>query len=767
MLPPEIAPYGSYVEWLKNQEGYAGQLRFARLLPPKPPEYTRYQGAFAGVLEALGVEPYQHQAEAFALLESGKNLVAATSTASGKSLIFQVPVLKSVLEAKTAILIYPTKALAHDQLQRLCSQAKELGLKDRVFAYDGDTSSQLRAKARGQGLAILTNPDMLHFGLLPRHAEWAAFLGRLSYLVLDELHAYRGVFGTHVALVLRRLLRLAEHYGAGPQLIAASATIQNAAEHAENLTGKSFSQLRAAPARAEREFAIWTPKALDQEGKSRRSANLEAALLARHVAESGLSALVFTNARRTAELVARYAAHPLVRPYRAGYTAKERRALENALKQGKVRVLVSTSALELGLDIGGLEVVILLGYPGSLSSFWQRAGRAGRGEKRALVVWVPREDPMDAYFEAEPELLLGGPAEAAVADPQNPVLYPPHLHCAAYELPLAPTEEIYKPWLAEGLHQKHGRLYTSKKNPHREVQLRGMGSSFTLTDGSGKTLGSLDQRQAYWEAHPGAVYLHQGESYLVRNLDPEKRQIVLLPGLEDYYTQARAETNLEVLSSQELQSGIWTGRVSLRERVTGYVKKRFFSETVLEEVALMMPELAFETEAIWFHPLPETLLPREPVSRQAAGVDLVDSGRGNQAAAANPVIGEAVVPSAIHALEHTMIGLLPLFVLAERHDVGGVSYPFYPGALASGSGATIFIYDGYPGGVGYVKAAARQFARWVKAARDLLRNCPCEAGCPRCVLSPKCGNGNQYLDKQAALALAETLAAAYPSPMGN
>ena len=778
MLPKELLPYPNYAEWLRDLEGYANQLKFARTLPPRPPETCDYNGIFAGVLSALGIEPYTFQAEALKELGAGNNVVLSTSTASGKSLVFQVPVLKAVLGGQTAIMLYPTKALAHDQLGRLRAMGKTLEVADRIYSYDGDTPDSQRKKARERGQALLTNPDMLHFGILPRHAEWAGFLSRLQYIVTDELHAYRGVFGTHTALILQRLIRLAKHYGANPQIISASATIANPADHAYSLTGLDFVQVSATPSRAEREFGVWIPKFLDKEGKSRRSANVEAALLAQYAAETGLRTLVFTNARRTAELVARYAADERVQPYRAGYTAQERRRLEEALVTGEVRVLVSTSALELGVDIGGLDVVILLGYPGSLSSFWQRAGRAGRGERRALVLWIPREDPLDSFYENQPELLLASPPESAVADPDNPVLYPLHAHCAARELPLEPLEPFFKPWLAQNLVEKYGRFYSPKRAPHHDLVLRGFSQGFTLRDNEGKLLGTLDERQAYWEAHPGAVYLHMGESYLVRNLDVEKREIVLLPGLEDYYTQSRAETEIDVLGGEEIARGVWVGPVTMRERVTGYVKKRFFSETVLEEVQLSMPELTFQTEAVWFHPTEgmEVL----PTLEEAGSGKPEAGGQGPAFLASRfpppasrvdarwpdkaTFLTEAMVPRAIHALEHTMIGLLPLFVLAERQDVGGVSYPFYPKPLPSGSGPTVFIYDGYPGGVGYARAAARQFARWVGATRDLLASCPCEGGCPRCILSPKCGNGNQYLDKATARMLAEVLATKYARP---
>jgi DEAD/DEAH box helicase domain-containing protein len=746
VLPKELTPHPSYADWLRSLEGYAGQLRFVRLLPPHPPTPVDYQGVFSGLLTALGLRPYPYQAEAFAQLERGRHVVLATSTASGKSLVFQAPVLKALLEGETAILLYPTKALAHDQLERLRGMGRVLGVAERIHSYDGDTSAEARRKAREEGQALLTNPDMLHFGLLPRHGEWAQFLGRLRYIVLDELHAYRGVFGSHTALILRRLLRLAWHYGAQPQVIAASATIANPADHALGLTGLPFEAVVARPRGAELEFGVWVPKALDKEGKIRRSPNLEAALLARSIAEQGLRAIVFTNARRTAELVARYAGDDRVRPYRAGYTAAQRRRLEKALREGEVRVLVSTSALELGVDIGELDAVVLLGYPGSLSSFWQRAGRAGRGGRRALLLWIPREDPLDAFFEVHPELLLESPPEAAVADAENPVLYPLHAHCAALELPIplhSPSDPFHRvPTVHPPLVEKNGRLYSPKRNPHRELILRGLGQNYNLRDANGKLLGTLDERQAFWEAHPGAVYLHQGESYLVRNLEPEKREVVLLPSLEDYYTQPRAQTELEVLNGEEVLPGVWVGAVRLRERVVGYVKKRYYSEAVLEEVPLLMPELVFQTEALWFHPCDGL-----PVSTDSLGENSLT---------------EALLPSALHALEHTLIGLLPLFVLAERQDVGGVSYPFYPYPLPSAGGPTIFIYDGYPGGVGYARSAARRFARWVQAARDLLQSCPCEGGCPRCILSPKCGNGNQHLDKKGAWVLAEALCRRHP-----
>ncbi len=734
MLPLAVEPFGGYKPWLEALPGYAGQIAFHRVLPARPPEVAPYEGAFKPVLARLGLAPYLHQAEAFTMLEAGANVVMATPTASGKSLVFQAPVLAAMQEGGTALFLYPTKALARDQRSRLETLADPFELADRVFTYDGDTPPAQRRKAREQGLAILTNPDMLHFGILPRHGSWARFLARLRYVVIDEAHYHRGVFGSHVALILRRLLRVAAHYGARPQMIAASATIANPAAHAASLSGQTFEAVTAAGRASELEYVVWRPRALDASGERRRSANLEAAELAVWAATHDLRMLIFTGSRKTAELIGRYtrgtAVEDKIRSYRAGYTATERARLEESFRAGELAVLVSTSALELGIDIGGLDAVVMVGYPGSVNAFWQRAGRAGRGRERALTLWIPREDPLDEYFLQRPELLLGSPPESAVADWQNPYLYPPHLHCAAFELPVGEDEPILLPDLAadRGLERRGGRVYTTLKAPHRRINLRGSGVTFTLRDAQGRAMGHLDERQAYWEAHPGAVYLHQGESYLVRNLDAKKREIVLLPGLEDYYTQPRAATEIEVYpeAARELSPGVWVGRVRMREQVTGYVKKRYVTEAVLGEVEQPMPEVSFDTEAVWFHP---------PVGELAA----------------------EEVPGGIHALEHTMIGLLPLFVLAERGDVGGVSYPVYPRPLPSGEGAVVFIYDGYPGGVGYSRAGAEQWPRWIAATAELLERCPCEDGCPRCVLSPKCGNGNQFLDKRAALTLARRM----------
>ena len=747
-------PDQSFHAFLTQLDDYEGQVVGYHFFPPRRGARAGgYAGPFAAQLGRLGFEPYAHQARALEAVGAGQDVVVATATASGKSLTFQLPVLAALEAERSALLLYPTKALAHDQLLRLRQLAGRLGLDGAapaVAAYDGDTPTERRAEVRDRGRVVLTNPDMLHFGVLPHHQRWAGFLGRLDYLVLDELHAYRGVLGSHVANVVRRLLRVARAYGADPVVVAASATVGNPAEHAERLTGRGFTLVDQDEAHAgAREFVVWQPPAADAAGERRRSPNGEAARLAATFARHGVKSLFFCNSRKSAELVRRYAAglagEPLgttIQSYRAGYTAADRRLIEHGFRSGDITVLTSTSALELGVDIGGVDAVVLVGYPGSKMALWQRSGRAGREGRRALTLLIPGADPLDEYYRTHPDLLVDGPVEDAVADPFNDELHPRHLRCAAAELPLAQDEDLVAPWVelaaVEGLSERAGRYRSLRRYPHRRVQLRGSGGKLVrLKDGMGRSLGATDFATALRELHPGAVYLHQGEQYLVASLDLERGVARLLPHIEDYYTQPRSETDIEVLGPLPAREsavgvleapppGVHVGRVRVRHQVVGYVRKRYYSEAVLEERALDLPEVTYDTQALWF--------------------DL----RGVEGLAA---VGD--LPGALHALEHTLIGLLPSFVLCERADVGGVSYPLYPPLQEP----LVFIYDGAPGGVGYARAGAAAFEAWLTAARDLLAACGCEAGCPRCVLSPKCGNGNQFLDKGAALRLAEALLA--------
>ena len=727
-----------FLSWLEAHPDYSGQVKAVSFIPPRRAGYAGREGPLAGLLERLGITPYRHQAQAFEILGRGADLMVSTPTASGKSLCYQVPMLAALEEGSNFIYLAPTKALAADQLQRLKSLQETAAVQGLVASYDGDTRPADRRHLRETARGLLTNPDMLHHAILPFHHNWAPFLANLRFIVLDEVHSYRGVFGVHVANILRRLLRLAEFHGAEVQLIAASATIGNPAEHFAALTGRTAETVDTdtAPA-AEREFIFWEPAEVKgSEPPRRRSLNSETADLAARFTRADLHTLVFSNSRKSAELLRRYTADQLepelaerVHSYRAGYTQEDRRQIEQAFRSGEITVLTATSALELGMDVGNVDAVVLAGWPGSHMALWQRIGRAGRRGRRSLALLLPANDPLDEYYLQHPELILEGRVESAALDPFNEVIHPLHLACAAAELPLTPGESIIAPWITvadiPGVQERSGRWQHAGRRPHRHVSIRGTGiGRIRLVDGFGEIIGETGAGSAFSEVHPGAVYLHQGGSWLVAKLDLDAGQALLVPHIEDWYTQPRSETDIEVLA-EESQTGFGSlCRVRVSDTVTGYAVRRHYSDSAVDERPLDLPEQSYPTQAL-----------------------MIDCSRLVGAVPAG------AMPAAMHALEHTLIGLLPAFVLCERADIGGVSYPeFGPDRQPM-----IFIYDGHPGGVGYVKAGAGLFRDWLGAARNLLRDCPCKAGCPRCVLSPKCGNGNQFLDKGSALLLADAL----------
>lgn len=728
----------SFHAFFSESAEYDGQMAGYAFFPPRRGQHAEVTG-FSETVTRLGITPWKHQAAALSHIANGRNVSIATGTGSGKSLIFQVPALAAAQHGGTTLALYPTKALAHDQLARF----RGLGLaEDHVHTYDGDTPRNRREHVRNHARIVLSNPDMLHFGILPFHTHWQHFFAKLQYIVVDEQHAYRGVMGSHAANIIRRTVRVARHYGATPQLITVSATIGNPREHAEMLTGEPFELVDADSApKGPQEFIFWRPPNIDAEGRMRRSANSEAALLAARFAQHGIRSLFFCNSRRSAELVRRYAEKHLpadlatrVQSYRAGYTAEDRRILETGIKSGDITVLTTTSALELGIDIGGMDAVVLVGYPGSKMALWQRAGRAGRDGQRSLALLISGMDPLDEYYLAHPELLTEGGVERVTVDPFNTYIHPLHVAAAAAEVPLAPAEAFAQHANLVQLDTVYQEVSTglwrsTRRYPHRGIAVRGTGGpQIRIETGQGNALGIADYQVALRELYPGAVYLIQGDAWLVADLNLDTRRARLLPHIEEYYTERRSETDIHIIDSEHtLHAGfpVATGRVRVTEQTTGFVKKRYVSEQKLNLEPLELPPQEYDTEAMWFV-VPEHIALTFSLERLAG---------------------------AIHALEHAMIGLLSAFVLCERSDIGGVSYPAYPPTGA----VTVFIYDGYPGGVGYAKGGAAQFLDWLTAAKDLLAACPCQGGCPRCVLSPKCGNGNQFLDKAAALELAGLL----------
>ena len=707
--------------------------------------------AVADALQRAGVTSlYTHQAEAWATAARGEHLIVTTGTASGKSLAFNLPVLDALArEPKLrALYLYPTKALAQDQARAL----GVLGVRGvRPAIYDGDTESERRWQIRKWANLILSNPDMLHVGVLPHHDRWGDVLQNLRYVIVDEAHVYRGVFGSHVANVLRRLRRIAQIYGAEPQFLLASATIANPDGLARALLGLDVTVVAhdGAPA-SERTIGLWNPPLLDEELGLRASALGEAAKLMAGFVSRGLRTICFAKSRKAAELIHRFTVERLddpalarrLAPYRAGYTPAQRRELERRLMDGELLGVSATDALELGIDIGALDCAVSVGFPGTMASLRQQWGRAGR-RAHGLALLVATEDALDQYFMREPETLLGRRVEAAILDHANPRVLDGHVQAAAFEAPLderdraalgerALTRAALLPQLK---HTPAGYIWAGRDYPAARVPLRSTSpDAFTVIDAAtGSVLGLVERERAYATVHEGAVYLHLGQTYLVRELDLASRRAVVEEFRADFYTQAKKETTtaIEHVARGERRLGVELsfGSVSVAEQVVAYQRKSIRDGSTLDTHALELPQTAFGTEAVWFLPEPWMLegLEREPA-----------------------LLGS------LHAAEHSLIALLPLWAMCDRWDLGGLSTNVH---FQTGR-PTIFVYDGHAGGVGIAERGFEAFEGWVEDTARMLAGCPCERGCPSCVQSPKCGNLNEPLDKTGALALLRRMLAA-------
>ncbi len=700
------------------------------------------------VREAIGVSDlYAHQLEAWEAAARGEHLVVTTGTASGKTLAFNLPVLDALARTprNRVLYLYPTKALAQDQFRTLNGYRIP---RLRPAIYDGDTPTEQRGQIRRGSNAILTNPDMVHIGLLPNHERWGELLANLRYVVVDEAHVYRGVFGSHVGNVLRRLRRLARIYGSEPQFLLASATISNPGELARELLGVPATVIGddAAP-RAERTVVLWNPPLLDAELGLRGSALAEAAKLQAGFVERGLRTLTFAKSRKAAELVHRFTAERLgddarLSPYRAGYTAAQRREIERRLAGGELLGVSATNALELGIDIGLLDAVISVGFPGTVASLRQQWGRAGR-RGHGLAVLVATEDALDQYFMREPDKLLGRRVEAAILDHANPRVLAGHVRAAAYEAPLDERDaEILG---AEALaaaagdpelkRTPRGYVWAGKDSPSARVPLRSAdGDSFAIVDGStGSVLGLVERSRAYSTVHAGAVYLHLGEAFLVRELDEAAMRAVVSPFDGDWYTQAKRETDTSVVrplqEGRRLGLNLTFGEIEVTERVVGYERKTISSQERIELVQLDCPPSTFATEAVWFSPEPGQLRDLDAMPR---------------------LLGT------LHGVEHGLIAMLPLWAMCDRWDIGGLSTNLHPDTARP----TVFVYDGHPGGIGIAERGFEEFEGWVADTARMIAACPCHDGCPSCVQSPKCGNLNEMLDKAGAQTLLGRLSAA-------
>lgn len=719
--------------------------RFAALDPPPPPP-------LAAALADSGAAPlWSHQAEAIAAARAGEDVLVTTPTASGKSLVFQVPVLEEALAGRPgrALYLFPLKALGQDQKAKLDRLAAAAGLAGvggaAAFAqiYDGDTPRALRETIRREPPRVLiTNPDMLHLGLLAHWTSWGPLLVDLKWVVLDELHTYRGIFGSHFHHVVQRLLRIARELGAEPSFVASSATAANAGEFAGELVGRPFRWIAESGAPREgRHLLLLRPES---------SAYTTALELFARLLRSGLKTIVFTKARRITELLGSWLAQRepelarRVATYRSGFLPEERRRIEADLFAGRLDGVISTSALEMGIDVGGLDACILVGYPGSVMATWQRSGRVGRAGRESLTALVAMPDALDQWFLDHPAELVGRPCERLIVDPANAPVSRDHLVCAAAEAPLSrPGDAAYLDRhagqvealvadnrLLEGA--DGGDLFARARRPHRSVHLRGTGATWAIVDTRrGRTVGTLDGSRAFREGHPGAVYLHAGRQYLVDELDAPRHRVLAAPAELDYYTTPLAEketTVLEVLDERRvgpLQA--WLGRVRVTERVVGYERKRLQGRETLSSHDLDLPPIVFETVALWW------------AAPRAVEATLARHGEG--------------LMGALHAAEHAAISLLPRLALCDRGDLGGISIPRHPQV---GCGA-VFVYDGHPGGVGIAAAGFAALERLLADVAALVAGCPCEAGCPSCIQSPKCGNGNRPLDKPGSVRLLRLL----------
>jgi len=755
----------------------------AAALPDGLPAALREALAAAGITQLYG-----HQRAAYDLLAGGHNVVISTGTASGKSLCYQLAVLEAHARdpQSRALLLFPTKALAQDQARKLTALRLErtrAGGAPRPAVpaiYDGDTPMDVRATVRRTATILLSNPDMLHLGILPSHERWAEFLHHLRFVVLDEAHVYRGVFGSHVAQVVRRLRRLCAQYGGDPRFVLTSATIAEPQAFAERLAGVPFAAVDEDQApRPERTIVFWNPPLEDPAAGTRRSALAEASYVTAESVLAGARVIAFAPTRKAAELVYGHVRRRLedrdpggaaarVMPYRAGYTPQQRRDIERRLFAHELDAVVATQALELGIDVGSLDVSLVTGFPGTVTSLRQRWGRAGR-QGHGWAVLVAGQDALDQYFMREPELLLSRRVEEAIIDLHNPYISARHLEAAAYERPLTAADEAYfgeegmlqAQRLADGgrlRRRADGLVWGLPHSPAAETNLRTAGNEqFVIVERrGGELIGTVERERVFRFAHPGAVYLHLGRAYLVTDLDLDGRTVLVEDFEGTYYTQVKVDKNVLIAGQGGTRplpgAPLFCGEIEVTEQVIAYQKRDLTDQHIIDTTSLDLPEQTFTTQAFWTAvpaaSLDAALSPLAPAMPADGPADAAPRAPG----AASPV-PDTLTPGALHAAEHALIALLPLYAMCDRWDIGGLSTPWHWQTDV----ATIFVYDGYPGGIGLSKRGYESFESLAADAATLIERCPCESGCPSCVQSPKCGNLNEPLHKAGAAALLRTL----------
>ncbi|MEJ2697958.1 MAG: DEAD/DEAH box helicase [Candidatus Sulfobium sp.] len=707
-----------FIERFRRDREFRAQTAGYRYVPPSPAVYAELDlpEEVRGALAREGISRfYSHQAKAIDSARKGENMVVMTPTASGKSLVYNIPVVESILADAGAksLYVFPLKGLEQDQMRALNSLSSSIGIGNAGEVYDGDTTPYRRKKIReAPPNAVFTNPDMLHLALLPFHDKWADFFRHLRYVIVDEIHSYRGVFGSHAAQIFRRLRRICSYYGSSPRFITASATIANAGGLAEQLFGLPFTvvQESGAPSAGKHFFFVMPVN----------SPYTAATNFFVDCMKSDVRTIVFTKSRKITELIYKWTVEsaPEIRekisPYRAGFLPAERREIERRLFSGKLLGVVSTSALELGVDIGGLDVCILCGYPGSVSGTWQRAGRAGRQGRESMIVLIAIEDALDQYFVRHHGECFEKSHEDAVID-SDPVYDTGKLTPLIDEL-------VAERNLSRG---REGDIwFSTDRRPHRNVGIRSIGERFTLVDEGGRSIGEVTGWRVFREAFPGAIYLHRGRQYRIIRLDIEGRKAVCTPVVSRYYTQPLTSGDTGIVKEKDKRAldkiAFSWGTLRITQRVTGYDRKRIHDRVTISTHDLDLPEHVFETEGLW-----TVIDAATQAAIESKGFDLGGT---------------------LHAVEHASIACVPLFALCDRGDIGGLSHTLFPQL----GRPAIFVYDGHEGGVGLSRRLLDVAAEWLTAALKIIEECPCEGGCPSCVQDPQCGNRNEPLDKDGA-----------------
>lgn len=741
----------TFIEHIKKSADLGPPIVFHHYLPHQDPQYDHSRIVSQPILDILKRfnlrKLYTHQTQAIRHIKEGKDVLVSTPTASGKSLIYNLSVTESILRqpAVRALYLFPLKALEQDQLKNLSEFITELPSTDiSATIYDGDTPPRDRERIKKKiPNIILTNPDMLHRGILAYHEKWAELFSNLAFVIIDEVHTYRGIFGSHLAQILRRLKRVCSLYHTTPQFILSSATVQNPHDLGRNLIGKEVEVISQSGApKSGQHFLFLNPQS---------STNFLATQLFIRCLDSGLRTIAFTQSRKVTELIhmwVRQLSSSLkdkVSSYRAGFLPEERRSIEKRLARGKLLGVICTSALEMGIDIGYLDVCILVGYPGTIINTWQRGGRVGRSGRDSLIALIANQDALDQYFMQHPANLFDQSFEAAVIDPDNSHIVRAHLPCAAAEIPLTLNDaEIWPDDLPIHLDflESAGKLsrtsegrkqwFSTTKRPHLKVDIRSAGETYTIFDSrTGEAIGTIDGIRAFKECHPGAIYLHRASPYQVERLIIDKKDIIARPTDLRYFTHTRSEKETEIIKTTKSQPKgqfvVKFGQLKVTETITGYEKRRVPGQELIGTFPLDLPPQTFETVGLW-------------VEIEDVIKDMVkDKGLHFM--------------GGIHAIEHAAIGLFPLFALCDRNDIGGISYTFHPQVEK----AAVFIYDGYPGGVGLAQRGFEIILELLGKTLDLVRTCPCEQGCPACIYSPRCGSGNKPLDKEAARLILEAL----------